>query len=368
MMIMRRSCRSAVILTVLMLSFFSLTIHASDHADPIRLTTPLEPGLTGLFVFPDGSDNLIVVLTTYRGLTFDAPYYLEPFEYRLHFDWHSQVDHQDQAANARYGGHVVDSTRIKADALITLRLNNDTSLAHKQMDGFSESDGIEFWTGVRDDPFIFPRFFGTNVIAMVAKIPLGSFPNNGDLLLVWGTSHKTKNGKQLDHVGRSNRTQLARLDFLNKLEPSEHVAVITEKYQKDDKRYALMKEWLPPLASLYELVFKVRDYDTQADVLVYSASRPLGFPNGRKLTDDVAGLTCQWGDCPLVEDAYVEGEGFPRQTVNDKAFLATFPYLAEPWPSTGHADDHTHFSWWWVLIAVLALFILFWFWRKRRAG
>jgi hypothetical protein len=52
------------------------------------------------------------------------------------------------------------------------------------------------------------------------------------------------------------------------------------------------------------------------------------------LTDDVALLTCEQGDCPLIENSFIDSKEWPRATVNDKPFLTEFPYLAEPWPST----------------------------------
>lgn len=348
---------------------------ASDHADPIRLSDPLEPGLTGLFVFRDhgnseqekhNQEKIVVILNTYRGLSFDAPFYLEPFEYQLHFDWHTPVDFTDSQANARYGGKVITPETVKADAIIKFQLDNDANLKAYDVSGFTASDDMKLWSGVRDDPFIFPRFFGTNVISMVVEIPLSILPENTENLLVWGTSHKIDSGKQLDIVGRSNRTQLARLDFLNKLAPNEQSATLSKKRAKAEKNYDRLKRWLPPLASLYELVFMVRAYDVSPDVVIYSLNRPDGFPNGRLLEDDVAELTCQWGDCALYEVSYIEGDAFPRATKNDKDFLSEFPYLAEPWPSTGHAPDHTHFHWSWLFIALLICIGIWWYVRRKK--
>lgn len=337
---------------------------ASDHADPIRLSDPLEPGLTGLFVFRD-QENMIVILNAYRGLSFDPPYYLEPFEYQLHFDWHTPVNFSDNQENARYGGKIVSPDTIKADAVIKIQLDNDAKLKAHEIIGFSAENEIQLWSGVRDDPFIFPRFFGTNVISMVMKIPLSTLPSEADNLLLWGTSHEVGSGKQLDIVGRSNRTQLPRLDFLNKIPPHEHYEELSQKRTKAEKTYDRLKRWVPPLASLYELVFMIRAYDIAPDVVIYSLARPDGFPNGRLLTDDVAAQTCQWGDCALYDVSYIEGQSFPRATVNDKAFLPELPYLAEPWPGAGHAPDHVHIRWgWWLFFAIL-IGVAIWFVRQR---
>jgi hypothetical protein len=84
----------------------------------------------------------------------------------------------------------------------------------------------------------------------------------------------------------------------------------------------------------FQPLFKIRPYDDFPDVMIYTKQYPIGFPNGRKLTDDVAALTCDRGDCALVEGAYIDSPQYPRATVNDKPFLKEFPYLAEPWPSS----------------------------------
>jgi hypothetical protein len=88
-----------------------------------------------------------------------------------------------------------------------------------------------------------------------------------------------------------------------------------------------------PLGGLLEYVFNIRPYDLVPDVMIYTTRVPEGFPNGRRLEDDVAGLTCSVGDCVLQEIAFIEG-GWPRETINDKPFLDDFPYLAETWPDS----------------------------------
>lgn len=351
----------AISLAVLLVA----TVNASDHADPIKLSDPLEPDLTGLFAFPYG-DNLILVLNTYRGLTFDGPYNLEPFEFRIHLDWDSKLDFTDPANRARYGGTVVDPSAINADAVIALRLDNNVGLASREISGLSNPDEIQVYTGVRDDPFIFPKFFGTNVMSMVVSVPNTSLPAGWQDLLLWGTSHKTKNGKQIDHVGRSNRTQQPRFDFLNTLPPSEQVAKIEKTNKSRERVQKFLQMVFAPLATLFEMEFAIRRYDNQPDVMVYSRRFPIGFPNGRLLTDDVAALTCQWGDCVLQETSYIEGKDFPRKTVNDKAFLSQFPFLAEPWPSSGHPTDHFHINWKWVGIVAFLLIVAWIFYRRRK--
>ena len=312
------------------------TAMASDHADPMTLTR-LEAGITGLFAFPRG-DQLVVILTARRNLTAPGPYDLEPFEYTIYMDLTSEVGYRNNAEDrARYGGTVINPEGITENVTIRFRLTDDANLqrGYPLIEGLGNPDAISVYAGVRDDPFIFHRFFDKNVIAMALRIPFSLFPAGQQDWLLWATTARARNGRQIDHVGRSNRTQLARFDFLNTIPPNEHVAAITRRYNRGlSIRGGLMHlmEYFAPvggLSSLYEYLLQIRPYDLEPDVMIFTTRVPPGFPNGRRLKDDIVGLTCAQGDCALQEVAFIEG-GWPRATTNDKPFLDEFPYLAEP--------------------------------------
>jgi hypothetical protein len=322
---------------VVLLSLWSLLplgVIASDHADPIDLDpTTQEPNITGLFFYPEG-DNMIVVFNVRRSLTAAPPYNFAPYEYTVNFDLHSQLTFDNQEDKARYGGTIVNPDGIEADANVTIHLNDDASLKDKTIKGLKNPESIVLYTGVRDDPFIFPRFFNVNVVTMVMQIPKAAFPENQQDFLLWGTSKTIKDGKQIDHVGRSNRTQLGRFDILNTVHPSRHVALINEKAESRKKLQDFFAACIPALAQLNQLSgLLIRHYDKVPDVMIYTNRFAPGFPNGRRLTDDVALLTCNQGDCPLQENAFIDTEQWPRSTVNDKPFMNEFPYLADPWPA-----------------------------------
>ena len=366
---MRRSGAIATILTAALL-LLPAAGTASDHADPLALTT-LEAGITGLFAFPKG-DDLVVILTVRRGLTSPAPYPLDEYEYTIFMDLTSKVLFGNAEDVARYGGTVKEPAGIAHDVAIRFRLDNNAKL----QEGFPDYAGkttlahyerFPVAVGVYDDPFIFPRFFEKNVIAMALSIPFSSFPGNQQDMLLWATT--TKNGKLIDHVGRSNRTQLGRLDFLNTLHPSEHVAAIEKRHQRGNSVQEglthLMGHFLPVggISGLFTYVLQVRDYDNHPDVMIFTTRRPAGFPNGRRLEDDVAGLTCAQGDCVLQEVAFIEGE-WPRATENDRDFSDEFPYLGAPWPERPeerHVDRCALIFW----LIVLALVVI-WIWIMRR--
>jgi len=331
---------------------FGRTVLASDHADPQVLREPFA-NITDLFCFPDG-DRLIIVFDIRRSLTAAGPYPLDPYEYVIHMDLHTPLTFNDASEKARYGGSITASENLKDDVTIRIRLNNDTSVKQKTFDGLKNPDQIQVYTDVRDDPFIFPRFFKKNTIAMVLGIPISSFPAGQQDFILWGSA--LKDSRQIDHVGRSNRTQQGRFDFLNTLPPNQHVAAIMREMASRGKLTDVLKQnaFTTQLPSLFLYTVNMRKYDLVPDVMVYTTKFPPGFPNGRRLTDDVAGLTCQQGDCVLQEIAFIEG-GWPRATVNDKEFKSAFPYLADPWAEAAETAPGNSFAPWVVLRSIVPL-------------
>ncbi|WP_165249888.1 DUF4331 family protein [Paludisphaera soli] len=316
--------------------------------------------------------NLIVVLCVRRALTESGTLRLEPYSYRVHMDTHTTVDFDDTPGDAsapapagegymfsdtnpqakvkrptgaesrvRYGGRIPVPSTIEDDVLIEFKLKNDASLRELVVArGLARSgaedvrivedlkdlrvdpERITAWAGVRDDPFIFPAFFQTNVVAMVMSIPVSAFQEGTRDWLIWGTSHL--GSRQIDHVGRSLRTQNPRFEFLNTLPPREHAEAVHEEHEHP----GLLRDLA--LRFNFQSMFAYRRWDQVPDVMVFTTRFPVGFPNGRLLTDDVAALLAQHGDTLLLELSHHVG-GWPRATSNDKPFLPTFPYLAEPW-------------------------------------
>ncbi len=184
---------------------------------------------------------------------------------------------------------------------------------------------INVQTGVFDDPFIFPRFFRRNVVGIVTSIPLAALrdPARHGPIFLWATTHDAK-GVQIDHVGRSLRTQLPRFGYLNTKHPADHVKVITQVHDKPTVMEDVLATMLAPLEAH-------RHYDSAPDVMVYDLTKPARFPNGRWLEDDVSKTLADAGETLLLELSYAESKQFPRATTNDKEFQNSFPYLAPPW-------------------------------------
>ena len=353
---LKRSLVPLVLALVAVVAIAPGAARASDHADPI-VAPDLTPGLTGLFLFPDG-DRMVFVLGTHRALSVAGPYNLEPYEFAIHVDLDSRISFTDAEDRARYGGTVVDPTAISPEVTLAFRLNDDATLHEQRFEGLRSTDDIQVYTGVRDDPFIFPRFFGTNIIAIVVSIPRAAFPANQRDWLLWATTTEVDGGDQVDHVGRSNRTQLARFDFLNTLAPSEHVAAIQEMHDKRERTSTFLGQIAVPLKNFFDVMFPIRHYDFHPDVMVFTSRYPPGYPNGRLLPDDVVLLTCQIGECLLMEAAFTDTEEWPRQTVNDKEFLAGFPYLAEPWPAKAPKPQGFRWGLWITILVVLVVIVV----------
>ena len=91
--------KASILSLGLALLIFSAGARSSDHADPITLPV-LESGLTDLHAFPEG-DQMIVVLAARRALTAPPPYQLEPYEYAIHMDLHSQMSYENAEDRAR---------------------------------------------------------------------------------------------------------------------------------------------------------------------------------------------------------------------------------------------------------------------------
>jgi hypothetical protein len=350
---------SLLIVVVALFALLPPGIRASDHADPISLEEP-ESNLTDLFFYPNG-DQMILILCVRRALTTPGPYNLAPFEYAVHFDLQSRVTFESEEDRARYGGTIADPEGLRPDATIRLRLNDDATLREKSFEGLKDPDRIRVYAGVREDPFNFPRFFNRNTIAMVLSIPMSSFPEGQRDWILWGTTYK--DGEQIDHVGRSNRTQQARFDSLNTLPPNEHLPEIMRLVEKWNGVFTTLNNFREPLpkaaAGLIQYVMQIRKYDLVPDVMIYTNRFPPQFPNGRQLVDDVAALTCQTGDCILQEISFIEG-GWPRRTVNDKTFLAEWPYLAEPYPEQPQMASSMPSIWPWIIGLLILVAIIGW--------
>jgi hypothetical protein len=358
-----------------------------DDGKPNAAATARAAGnTTDLFVFPIGADGKLINFPDKEGPPFTAfernkpPVYLETTEvaqikglavifcvrpglrkappldlsgytYFIHMDLRSRVVFDPASSEfARHGGSIPEPENISPDVTIEIQLNDDTTVKKQTITSpsniFHNADkvhvynvktltleeitkspnDIHLYTGYQANPFIFPKFFATNVVSVVMIIPISAFPEGQRDWLFWGAT-VGKNGKQFDHVGRSLRTQNPRFDLLDTHPPKDHVRVL----RAEDKNPSLMRDLFVKFG--FDSFFAYRPWDFTPDVMIYSNRFNVGYPNGRRLDDDVATLLARYGDTLLYELSYASAK-FPRDTTIDKPFLADFPYLAAPWPDS----------------------------------
>ena len=352
-------------------------------------TARLAGNTTDLFVFPVGADGKLVnfpakegpPFTTYDpnkpavyldstevaqikalavifcvrpGLRKAPPLDLSAFTYLINIDLRSRVVFDPTSSEfARHGGSIPEPENISPDVTVEIQLNNDTTVKKQRITSpsniFHNADkvhvynaktltpeeitknpnDIHLYTGYQANPFIFPKFFGTNIVSMVMIIPISCFPEGQRDWLFWGATIG-KDGKQFDHVGRSLRTQNPRFDLLNTHAPKDHVKVL----KAENANPSLMRDLFVKFG--FDSFFMYRPWDYTPDVMIYSNRFNVGYPNGRRLEDDVATLLARYGDTLLYELSYTSPK-FPRDTrlpPPNNEFRAQFPYLGDPFPDS----------------------------------
>ena len=245
----RRAARAGALLLLAPLLF------GSDHADPIDPFDQEreEGGLTDLFAFPKG-DQLVLILCLRRHLVDSESKYLEDYTYDINLDTKSTVKSGHDGycaegdkrlsvdeATARYGGCVAHPEDIDPTVTLRFRLNKDGSIREvtspsrpresstATIEGKVEVPGARFEGGVFDDPFIFPALLQHERLRHRDEPSPGCVRRPPKSFVIWATASKGK--RQIDHVGRSLRTQNPRFELLNTLAPKLHAPAIQHEHE-----------------------------------------------------------------------------------------------------------------------------------------
>lgn len=298
---MQSSFRRVSVLCAVVLALApSLPARAADHGD-----TPLliqigrhDARLTDLHVFTNG-DNLVLSLATNPAIPVGLTSYTFPSDLtlRICIDRHSRVSFDDVDAVRLFGGTIERPQGVRPDLEFTITFDESGTPSWTAR-GISRGarERVQFFAGLRDDPFINGLRSGRNVGAIVFELPLsdvlGPDDDRRSTILVWAKSDVPNvDGRDDEHAGRPLRSQVAGNDDLNGMSPSDH----------------WMKMGVVP------------------DVVIFDTARSAGFPNGRLLSDDIITILGNDGDPAVFSNPVAEAP-----TANDKAFLSSFPYLAEP--------------------------------------
>jgi hypothetical protein len=183
--------------------------------------------------------------------------------------------------------------------------------------------------GVFDDPFFFDLaafrnnltfcpggvgtnfFLGLNVASIVLEVPTSTLGRN---LGIWGRT--TLSGNQVDRMGRPAINTV----FNNHNDPGKDLYNIGRP-RNDRRDYrAQFITVLEALGNDATRAGQLADF-LLPDVLTYNTSAAEGFPNGRRLQDDVIDI-----ELGLLTNGAVTTDC----VANDSNFRNSFPYLAPP--------------------------------------
>jgi len=377
------------------------TVSGADHRDsPLNVSNPTAD-INDVYAFrsTDNANNLVVAISVNpliapsdnntRG-RFD-----QRVQYQVHLDRNGDLI-DDVTLNIRMTTQS-DSLIIEgAGTPITAAITPPGATAPM----ITNVGGVKVFAGLRDDPFFFDltgfqgfianpqvpaaglrpagagapadAFAGTNILAIVMELPVtvatgGSSANSGTIR-AWVSS--TRDGTRIDRMAiPAINTALipsAQKDAFNAANPINDAAsyratattTINALRGAVDKLFGVSFPQdggpLGPLSADQVGAALI------PDIVTIDFSKAVQFPNGRRLQDDVIdaalGVVLNRGDAKGVSDAV---------NANDKAFLTSFPYLAEPHqaaaaapirpPSTGDAGLMDDGTLWTLSAAMLAV-------------
>ena len=285
------------LLAVACLIFVASVATASDHSDSPTgpLGARVDANLSDLHVFANGQ-NLALSMCSNTAIPPSAASYIFPSDvtFEFHLDVTSAIAPEDPDG---YGGTILDPDHIREDVVFRIRFRPDGSAGLKRLvRGAAVKDPqiVNFFAGLRDDPFIRAPRAGRNSACSVLEVPLSSVLRKQSTILVWATSKVDDfDGPFQDLVGEPLRAMFPEQAPLNEMPMSQ----------------------------------QMRKMGVTPAPIIFDTSKPAVFPNGRALGDDVVDLMCSLaGECRVLNSEN------PSPTDNDVPFLETFPYLAPPHP------------------------------------
>jgi hypothetical protein len=219
--------------------------------------------------------------------------------------------------------------------IATTTIANKTISHHTGEDNGKEEAEYRFFAGIRSDPFFFDlegmknsmqfttgagTFLDKNVFSIILEVPnsaLGSNPKVG----IWYRVLIPKDRNpffQIDRMGRPfvniAFTKQEDKNTFNRIEPTEDRKLFIKKFSGLLESFGHSSESAQKTA--LTLLPDILDYD-------YSSTK--GYPNGRKLTDDIIDIQL----AVLTNGRVTTDKVGPHQDL-----LTTFPYLGSPHPIT----------------------------------
>jgi hypothetical protein len=297
-----------MLVVALSLSIQLLPALASDHTDtPLHIDTGRDDArLTDFWSFVQ-QDRLVMIMGINPFLPAEVREYVFPTDvtYRFFIDRDSRVNFNDPVLNAAFGGAVANPIGIRED--ITFNVTFDEWNRPKvDIVGptFTERQRIReqmrVFSGLRAEAFIFAPFVNNNIGAIVIDVPLEEIKKDNDTLLLWVTSSVDDfAGPFQELAGRTLYSQFDEKLALNFIHPSQHRAAL----------------------------------GINPDLIILNTAARSGFPNGRRLQDDivdlVAALPAPFNDARAFNLEF-DLAGFHARFSDITPLPGVFPYLANP--------------------------------------
>lgn len=339
-------------------------VNAADHKDGARATADAKADINDVYAFrsPENAENVVFAMTvnplTAPSMNTTATLD-ESVSYNLHIDRNNDLT-PDITATLRFTGSTFTATGLTASPIT----GNVTPLSNTQdiAPVVNTAGGIRVFAGLRDDPFIMDlagirafianpqapavgvrpvgqtpsdAFGGTNVSMIVVELPVtavtGGANANSGTINAWAST--SRGGTQIDRMAIPGINVLvtpeSQKDAFNSATPANSAAQFASVYttQITGLRAAvagvLPAENGGPLGNLTPAQVATA---LSPDAVTIDFSKPLAFPNGRRMQDDVVnaalGVVLNRGAAAGISDAVDS---------LDKALLSTFPYAASPW-------------------------------------
>ncbi len=344
---------AAVIGTALFAGFGSAS--GADHADAPLAKANHALDLADVYAFAGSNGNVVLGITV-NGLAMpgDQPVFETKTQgglYQIKIDNNGDAV-PDISFNITFTTNQSDATGQTQDVVVRKAVGAQAdSLSDGGevfMEGTTTSAGQppavshnftndSLFAGLRDDPFFFDLdafkaglkfrnpgvnfFAGLNVSAIVLEVSPeeimgGPQGGKGTAAGVWAVTSKddsTNGADQRQVIDRMGRPAVATVfipadqkDAFNNTKPADDLAkwksTLVAKLQSLNSSPALADALLP-------------------DILTFDTSKPFGFLNGRKLTDDVIDAELQLITGSPAASDFVD---------NDSTFLSVFPYIGAP--------------------------------------
>jgi len=352
----------AALAALLSVAFASLA-SAADHRDSPTPTGNPGADISDVFVFrsPETPSNVVLVINS-------SPFIAPVDNATASFD-----------SSARFRVHVDNDGNLADDVRIDIRKSGNSIIVEGAGNAFGvevspaggepivrEDGGRRLFAGLRDDPFFFDipgfqaflmnretpvnglraagggdpidAFGGTNVLSIVLEVPVTALTGGADAdsgaVAIW-VSSETSGGQRQDRMAQPifNSGLIPpdpeAKEAVNQASPSGDTAAYLETvigtigFLRGVADEALGgAQGGGPLG---DLTPPVLGEALVPDVINVDFAQPLAFPNGRQLSDDVIDLT--FGVVMNRGGAAGVSDGIDA---NDRAFLSTFPFVAEP--------------------------------------